>query len=71
MQGETLKFALHEFTYNARAASNFRRYRSRLTRPSTDMAILIDGLLDSLSDKRRCLYFLLAFRRVWAHLVKF
>jgi len=65
------ELALHEFTFTARAASTYRRSRSRLTRSSMDMAVLIDGWLDSLSDKRCCLYFLRAFRRVWADIVKF
>ena len=37
------ELALHEFTFTARAASNSRRPRSRLTRSSADMAVLIDG----------------------------
>ena len=46
--------------FTERAASNFRRSRSRLAGSATVMAVLIDGWLVSLSDKRLSLYFLWA-----------
>jgi len=62
---------VHAPSFTARAVSTFRRSRSRLTRSAMDMEVLINGWLDFLTDKRRCLHFLWALRRVWADTVKF